>query len=103
MDPGRETAAGRALASVWARMQIADLENRATWAGAEEVAPDIREIALAYSQSLLLTDHVARRYGERVLFEMIAGCAAGDAPAETFERLTRVPLDLALQDLAESL
>lgn len=64
---------------------------------------DEREIALAYSQSLLLCDHIATVYGERVLFEMVEGCALGDAPEVTFERVTRVALDLALQDLAASL
>lgn len=61
------------------------------------------EIALAYSQSLLLCWHIARQYGERVLFQMVEGCKAERTPAQTFEQLTRVALDLALADLADEL
>jgi len=62
---------------------------------------DQQEILLAYGQSLLLCDHVAHEYGERVLFQMVEGCADGVDPAKTFEELTNVPLALALEDLAQ--
>jgi len=64
---------------------------------------DEDQIVLAYSQSLLLCEHIAQHYGERVLFQLVEGCAAGIGPAESFEQLTRVTLELALADLADEL
>ncbi|HVS09697.1 MAG TPA: hypothetical protein VMS76_07460 [Planctomycetota bacterium] len=64
---------------------------------------DEAEIGVAYAQSLALCDHVARRYGEGVLFAMVEGCKRGEAPAATFQRWTGLDLAVALRDLAEEL
>jgi hypothetical protein len=64
---------------------------------------DAGEIARAYAQSLLLVDHIAREYGERVLFELVLGCRKGEVPAATFERLAGIELETALADLAAEL
>ena len=48
-----------ALASVWARMKIADLEDRATVAGGAEAAPQITQVALAYGLMSAYTAFVA--------------------------------------------
>jgi hypothetical protein len=64
---------------------------------------DERAISLAYAQSLLLTDHITRHYGERLVFEMVEGCATGQTPAATFEEKTRVVLSVVLSDLSDEL
>ena len=64
---------------------------------------DAEQVARAYAQSLLLVDHLVRAYGERVVFRLVAGCAQGTPPAETFQALTRVSLETALADLAAEL
>ena len=61
---------------------------------------DTDAIRLAYRQSLSLVAWLVGRYGERVVFDMVAGCAEGRTPAETFEDRTLVPLATALADLA---
>ncbi|HSP99022.1 MAG TPA: VIT domain-containing protein [Candidatus Dormibacteraeota bacterium] len=48
-----------ALASVWARMKIADLEDRATVAGDTESQPQITQVALAYGLMSAYTAFVA--------------------------------------------
>ena len=48
-----------ALASVWARMKIADLEDRATVAGGTEATPQITQVALAYGLMSAYTAFVA--------------------------------------------
>lgn len=55
---------------------------------------DAEEVARAYSQALALVGSVHDQYGERVLFEMISGCALGRSPEATFR--TRIGLDLAV-------
>jgi hypothetical protein len=67
------------------------------------VTKDPTEITRAYAQSLASVDTIARLYGERVLFEMVAACKASEMPDRSFERLTRVPLATLLEDLAEGL
>ncbi len=64
---------------------------------------DPAEIARAYAQSLALVDHVQRWYGERLLYEMVAGCAAGTAPAETFRARTHLELEAVQRDLFDSI
>lgn len=64
---------------------------------------DPAQIALAYSQSLALVDHVQRWYGERLLYEMVAGCAEGRSPAATFRSRTHVDLEEVQRDLFESI
>lgn len=64
---------------------------------------DADQIALAYAQSLLFVDHLARTFGEALLVELVRGCAQGEPPAATFERAIHVPLATALGDLASEL
>ena len=64
---------------------------------------DEAEIGVAYAQSLAFCDHIARRYGEQVLFAMVEGCKGGEAPSATFQRWTGLELPIALEDLAEEL
>ena len=64
---------------------------------------DERAISYAYAQSLLFCDHLARQYGERLVFQMVEGCAEGASPARTFREATRVELDVAAGDLAAEL
>jgi len=56
-DPG--TAERPAIASVWARTKIADLEDRATVEGGGEVAPQITQVALNYNLMSAYTAFVA--------------------------------------------
>lgn len=60
---------------------------------------DKEKIGRAYAQSLAFTHHVEHMYGERVLYEMVAGCKTGATCAETFRRRTGVELALLLDDL----
>ena len=60
-------------------------------------------IARAYAQSLALVDHVQRWYGERLLYEMVAGAGEGKTPAETFKARTLVELAEVQRDLFETL
>ena len=48
-----------ALASVWARMKIADLEDRATYETAEGLDAQIKDVALAYGLMSAYTAFVA--------------------------------------------
>jgi serine/threonine protein kinase len=64
---------------------------------------DADQIALAYAQSLLFVDHLARTWGEALLVELVRGCARGQPPAATFEAAIHVPLSTALGDLAGEL
>ena len=59
----------------------------------------VEEIRGAYSQSLALIAWIAHWYGERVLFEMVAGCREGTSVEQSFEAQTRVQLAQALKDL----
>jgi hypothetical protein len=52
---------------------------------------------------LLLTAHIAREYGARVLFDVVQGCGRGEAPGATFRRLAGIELETALADLAAEL
>jgi hypothetical protein len=63
---------------------------------------DAEAIARAYAQSLLFLDYLAREQGERVLFEMVAGCKEA-GPAAAFERRTGLALATAFGDFATSL
>ncbi len=60
---------------------------------------DTAKISRAYAQSLAFTSHVERMYGERVLYEMIAGCKDGKTCSETFRSRTGVELSSLLHDL----
>lgn len=56
-DPG--AAERPAIASVWARTKIADLEDRATLDGGAEMAPQITQVALNYNLMSAFTAFVA--------------------------------------------
>ncbi|MBI5362120.1 MAG: hypothetical protein HZA53_03005 [Planctomycetes bacterium] len=64
---------------------------------------DEEKIGRAYQQSLALVDHIERNFGERLLYELVAGCREGRAPSATFETRTARPLDLVLADLGREL
>ena len=57
------------------------------------------EVARAYAQSLLAVDVLAAQYGERIPFALVAACKESRAPAEEFQKLTRVPLEDALGEV----
>lgn len=86
---------GRALALGTARAKLAghELVPLAALEGSLASGQDPESIARAYAQSLLLVDWIAGRFGERLLVDMVAGSAVGEAPAETFERVTRLSLE----------
>ena len=60
---------------------------------------DKTEIQRAYAQSLAFTAHLEHHYGERVLYEMVAGCKEGKTCEETFRLRTGVELSVVLGDL----
>lgn len=55
---------------------------------------DADEVGRAYSQAIALVGSIHDQYGERILFEMISGCAQGQSPEVTFR--SRIGLDLAV-------
>jgi hypothetical protein len=66
----------------------------ASWADGEAVAR-------AYAQSLLLVDHLARQYGERLVLQLVEGCGRGLPPEATFR--DQLQLDLWETVAAEGL
>ncbi len=96
---------GTASALATARAQLAGeplfsldrLEGSlATWS-------DQDEIRRAYAQSLAFVDHLARNYGDALLFELVAGCGAGRSCAQTFRGRWGFELTTALDDLRQDL
>jgi hypothetical protein len=64
---------------------------------------DPQEINLAYAEALALSAFIEHTYGERVLFDMVAGCKTSTTCDATFKNRTGVSLEQALADLASSL
>jgi len=64
---------------------------------------DTQKIERAYAQALALVAHVEAHYGERVLFEMVTSCRAGEAPEQSFRRRVGLELETVLADLATEL
>lgn len=64
---------------------------------------DTAAIERAYAQALAFAGHIEHAYGERVVFELVTGCAQGDTPERTFQRRIGLSLDVALADLAQEL
>jgi len=64
---------------------------------------DEQKIHSAYQLSLALVDHIERNYGERVLYEMVAGCKAGVEVTISFHKRAGTPLAQAHADLAREL
>jgi tetratricopeptide (TPR) repeat protein len=94
LEGGREQQV-KAAREAWKEKQLFPLEklqgSLASW-------DDPAQITLAYQQSLLICDFLARQYGERVLFGIV-----DKDPAAKFEGLTRVPLADAIADLERQL
>lgn len=60
---------------------------------------DTDAIERAYAQAIALAGAIETQYGDRVLYEMVAGCAAGRTPAETFRNRIGLDLDVLMGDL----
>lgn len=72
-------------------------------AGSLAKGQDEAEIRRAYAESLALVGFIARYYGERVLFDLVGGCADGRSCSDTFRERTGVELGGVLEDLARGL
>jgi hypothetical protein len=60
-------------------------------------------VIAAYAQALALVAYIERHFGDRVLYEMVAGCKT-DTPCEiTFRRRTGAELDAVLSEMAAGL
>jgi Ca-activated chloride channel family protein len=59
VDPVGSAQAGKALPSIWARMRIAELADRATWDPKVELGDEVRTLALQYSLMSAFTSFVA--------------------------------------------
>jgi hypothetical protein len=64
---------------------------------------DAQEINLAYTQALVMTAFIEHTYGERVLFDLVAGCKSSTPVATTFQKRTGVELSQAMSDLQSGL
>jgi len=94
-EPERERSLERARSTL-AGHELFTLEQLS---GSLANFKDSTEVARAYAQSLLAVDRLATQYGERIPLQLVAACKDGHAPAETFQKLTRVPLADALAEL----
>ncbi|MCC6408263.1 MAG: hypothetical protein IT453_13955 [Planctomycetes bacterium] len=97
LEPGR----ARSLAGARAKLSGEELFELARMDGSLASWQDPELISRAYAQSLVLIDWIAGRFGETLVVDMVRGCAAATAPAETFERTTRVPLESAFREFVE--
>lgn len=93
-------ASARAAAVTAARTRVAKegaipLEELAGSLGAQK---DESRIGLAYAQGLAFTGWIARTWGERVPFEMVAACKDGSTAAAGFEARTGRALADAFDD-----
>ena len=61
---------------------------------------DTARIERAYAQALGLVAHIEAHYGERVVFEMVSSCRAGETPEQSFRRRVGLELETVLADLA---
>jgi hypothetical protein len=61
---------------------------------------DDEKIQLAYSEGLALVEAIERNFGERVPYQMVAGCKQQVPVADTFRQRTGQKLESALSDLA---
>ncbi len=60
-------------------------------------------VIAAYAQALALVAYIERHFGDRVLYEMVAGCKT-DTPCElTFRRRTGAELEAVLSEMAAGL
>ncbi|MHC4416890.1 MAG: vWA domain-containing protein, partial [Planctomycetota bacterium] len=59
VDPVESAHAGRALSSIWARMRIAQLADRATWDPGVKLGDEVKALALRYSLMSAFTSFVA--------------------------------------------
>ena len=59
VDPGASSQAGNALASIWARMRISELADRATWDPSIELGREVKALALRYGLMSAFTSFVA--------------------------------------------
>ncbi len=64
---------------------------------------DREKIERGYAQALALVAFLERWYGERILYEMVAGCSEGRACGQTFSERMGVELGAVLRDLEASL
>lgn len=64
---------------------------------------DTEAISRGYAQSLTLVAYIDEWYGERVLYEMVEGCAEETPCAETFKGRIGMQLDDAVQALESGL
>lgn len=60
---------------------------------------DTDAIERAYAQALALVGAIEAQYGDRVLYEMVAGCAKGRTPAQSFRNRIGLDLTVLLGDL----
>jgi hypothetical protein len=94
LEPERESSVTRARAKLAGHQLFTLTElggSLARW-------KDSERIERAYAQSLSFLDYLARQYGERVAFALVAGCKRNKPPEQSFLELTRVPLEAALAD-----
>lgn len=96
----RQSAAVRSARKKLAQREILPLAKLQKSLGDQK---DADAIAIAYAQGLAFTAYIESTYGERVLFEMVAGCKAGVACEPTFKNRAGVALDDALADFARDL
>ncbi|MBK7641763.1 MAG: hypothetical protein IPJ19_01725 [Planctomycetes bacterium] len=78
-------------------LPLADLQKSLAEIGDEE------QLQTAYSEGLALVEWIDRNFGERVPYQMVAGCKQQKSAADTFEKRTGQSLESVLSDLALAL
>ena len=86
------------------RLKGADLFDLERLNGSLASWDSVEEIEVAYAESLAFVAYLRKMYGERVLIRMVAGCRAGETPAQSFaQEMGGLELDVVLQDFAQTL
>lgn len=103
LETGSLTAQAAAVAE--ARKQLVGAELIPLQELVESLATNqsTERVIAAYAESLALVAYIERHFGDRVLFEMVAGCKS-DTPCDvTFHRRTGAALDAVMSEMAAGL
>lgn len=103
LESGTLTGQAAAVADARARLAKRELVPLRELTESLGASGDSDRILAAYAQALALVAHIEHAFGDRLLYEMVAGCRSGTTPDATFRRRTGVALDQVADDLARGL
>jgi hypothetical protein len=98
LEDGDPATLGRSLDAARRRLAGGTLATLQALSGSLSTTGDDAAIQRAYAQALLFLDFIAREYGDRVPFAMVAGCKQDGGPAAAFQRAVGIALPVAFED-----